>query len=82
MEQKDRIKPALLIRGNLACKRITGGEFLYSLVCDDDLEITDKCIIIEGDIYAENFVYGGNVVAVTGGVALTEQEGGGDGFIG
>lgn len=78
MEKKDRIKPALLIRGNLACKRITGGELLYSLVCDDDLEITDGCIIIEGDIYAENFVYGNNVVAVTGGVALTEQEGGGD----
>lgn len=77
MEKKDRIKPALLIRGNLACKEITGGGFLYSLVCENDLEITDKCVIIEGDIYAENFVYGGNVVAVTGGVALTEQEGGG-----
>lgn len=27
MEKKDRIKPTLLIRGNLACREITGGDF-------------------------------------------------------
>lgn len=26
MDKKDRIKPTLLIRGNLACKEITGQE--------------------------------------------------------
>lgn len=73
-----RLRPDLLVIGNVACGTADGGGLLYASVSENDIEVTSGCITVKGDIYAEKFNYGDSVVAVTGIVAVI-GEGGGDG---
>lgn len=70
----------ILIKGNLCAKKLIGGGKLYTLVNEKDFGCDEKTVVIEGDVCVDAFVYGGNVVGVTGCVSCTE--GGDDEHIG
>jgi len=68
------MKADLIIRGNLIAEKFSGGGNFYCLFPEEDLEIDEHSIVINGDVTVRSFEYGNMTVAVTG---IATEKGGG-----
>lgn len=73
----EKLKPDLIIRGNLIAGKCIGGGQLYASIQDEWID-DSEAIIVEGDVRVKEFNSGDKIVAVTGSVAV---KGGDDGCI-
>lgn len=62
-------KASLLIKGNLQCKNILRGDFVF-LAKESDYDLSE-CVIIEGDLITDDDISAHGLVLVTGFINIT-----------